>query len=202
LTPPPLGRKAGTQMTTPLPPEQQAPGGITTYLNPYTGKYTRSRSYALRMQRAYSRGLTQSEARGHRAVGGETETQRRRRQTRERTGMTPWESFGIGFQQRYGFSYRYWRRLRRLYVDEINRRASPGAKILPSHVSDIIQLYDMGWTDPMRPELRTWEAWVEVHLGERLWSTILYQDEGQSAYGNFNFNSRNSVAPIEYWYYH
>lgn len=188
-------------MTTPLPPERTS-GGITTYLNPYTGKYTRSKSYAQRMQRNFARGLTQSEARGHAPVAGETETQRRRRQERERTGLTPWEQFGIGFQNRYGFSYRYWRKLRRRYVDEINRRSSPGGRILPSHVSDIIQLYDMGWRDEVNPELNTWEAWVEVHLGDRLWSTILYQDEGNSALGAYAFSRRNSVAPIEYWYYH
>lgn len=189
-------------MAQPLPPERTAPGGITTYLNPYTGKYTRSKSYARRMQGAFARGLTQSEARGHRAVGGETETQRRRRQTRERTGLTPWESFGIGFQQRYGFSYTYWRKLRRRYVDEINRRASPGAAIKPSHITDVINLFNMGWFDSQRPELRSWEAWVEVHLGERLWSTILFQDERERAYGQFNFVRRNSVPPIEYYYYH
>lgn len=150
------------------------------------------------MQRGYARGLSQHEARGQR--GGESV--RRRERVERETGQTPWQIYAFNFRQRYGFSYSYWRTLRKRYINEINRRASPGAQMLPSHITDIINLFNMGWRDDRRPELRTWEAWVEVHLGERLWSTILYQDDGETAYGSFNFTFRNSVAPIEYWYYH
>jgi hypothetical protein len=120
----------------------------------------------------------------------------------ETTGMTPTEVFGIGFQQRYGFSYSYWRRLRRLYINEINKRSSPSAHIKPSHVSSVIQVFEIQGGDPFRPELRTWEAWTEVHLGNRMWAIILYQDEGDNSYGAFNFALRSSVFPIEFWYYH
>jgi len=150
------------------------------------------------MQRGYARGLSQSTARGQ----APAESVRRRERVFQATGYTPHQIYAFNFQQRYGFSYAYWRKLQRRYITEINRRSSPGAQIRPDHIQDIIQLYDMGWTDINRPELRTWEQWVEIHLGERLWSTILYQDEGESAYGNYNFTFRNSVAPIEYWYYH
>jgi hypothetical protein len=155
------------------------------------------------MQRAYNRGLSQSEARGHRrSPAGLSESQRRRQRTLERTGQTPSELFGFGFQQRYGFSYNYWRRLRRLYINELNERRSPGARMKPSHVFDIIQMYRLQGGDLMRPELRTWESWVEVHLGEALWATILYQDEHDSLYGSFNWSRRSAVPPIEYWFYH
>src|SRR5579863_9340329 len=75
----------------PEPLEIILPTGQTGYLNPYKGTYTTSRSYALRMQRSFARGISQSEARGHKAVGGLSESQ--------------------------------WRRLRRLYVNKINRMA-------------------------------------------------------------------------------
>lgn len=183
----------------PVPPlSRQRRDGTTEYYNPYSGRYTRNRDYGLRMQRGYARGLSQHTARGQKPA----ESVRRRERVVRETGQTPWQLYGIGFQQRYGFSYNYWRKLRKRYIAEINKRSSPGAQILPSHIQDIIQLYNMGWTDLNRPELRTWQEWVEVHLGERLWSTILYQDEGESAYGAFNFTFRNSVAPIEFWYYH
>lgn len=183
----------------PIPPlSRERRGGTTEYYNPYSGRYTTNRAYGLRMQRGYARGLSQHEARGQR--GGES-VRRRERVYRE-TGQTPHQIYAFNFRQRYGFSYSYWRTLRKRYINEINRRSSPGGQMLPSHVTDIINLYNMGWRDDRRPELRTWEAWVEVHLGERLWSTILYQDDGETAYGSFNFTFRNSVAPIEYWYYH
>jgi hypothetical protein len=146
--------------------------------------------------------MSRSEARGHRVTPAGSESQRRRQRIMETTGMTPTEVFGIGFQQRYGFSYSYWRRLRRLYINEINKRSSPGAHIKPSHVSSVIQVFEIQGGDPFRPELRTWEAWTEVHLGNRMWATILYQDEGDNSYGAFNFALRSSVFPIEFWYYH
>lgn len=192
-------------MTQPLPPDpwtRATRSGAPEYYNPYSGKWSRNRGYTQRLQRGYRRGLSQSEARGHAATAAGTESQRRRQRTLERTGMTPTEAFGIGFRQRYGFSYSYWRRLRRLYINEINKRSSPSGQIKPSHISDVIQMFRLVGGDMYRPELRTWEAWTEVHLGERMWALILYQEEGDTAYGAFNFSRRNNLYPIVFYYYH
>jgi len=193
-------------MSTPLPPTGPAirvlPGGITQYYNPYTGNWSSNQAYAARMTRAYRRGLSQSEARGHRRTAAGSESQRRRQRIREQFGMSPTELFGIGFQQRYGFSYNYWRRLLRNGLRELNSRRSPNARIKPQHVADVIQAYRLAGRDVLRPELRTWEAWTEVHIGEALTSTELYQDEHDNRLGAYYHSMRSSIFPIEFWFYH
>jgi hypothetical protein len=185
-------------MTTPPVPEISLPGGRQGYYNPYSGRYTTNRAYALRMQRGYARGMTQATARGQRAG----ESRRRYERVVGQTGQTPQQLFEFGFQQRYGFSYRYWRKLRRQYVDPINEVSSPGGEITPSMVTSVKSAWDAGWRDPNRPELTTWEMWVEVHLAERLAATELYVDYGDTRLGAYNFQLRSSLPPIEFWYYH
>jgi hypothetical protein len=196
-------------MCKPRPPQNKGrpltielPSGQTGYLNPYRYTYTTSRSYAQRMQRGYLRGLGQSEARGYRVRAGESETQRRRRVTMEQYGQTPWERYGIGFEATYGFKYSYWRKLRRLYLAELDQRVSPGARITPISVAMVKQAFDAGWHDETRPDADTWEVWTEQKISERLDDTIAFQDLGEKASGNYHFAMRSSVPPIEFWYYH
>ena len=175
-------------MTNPVPGpplEIILPGGDPGYLNPYSGQYTRSQTYALRMQRNYSRGLPQSSARGHAAVGGYSESQIRaqREQAKHGDQLPPWQRFGIGFQQRYGFSYSYWRKLRRQYIAEINERALPhptsnrmmtngtqrtDPRVFPSDITRVMQLYQSGFRDPVYPDMQTWQQWAELRLLQNL----------------------------------
>lgn len=193
-------------MTIPQPPggprSRIVSDGVTQYLNPYTGLWSSNQAYVARMQRAYNRGLSQSEARGHRRTAAGSESQRRRQRIREQFGMTPTELFGIGFQQRYGYSYNYWRKLQRNGLRELNSLRSPDVRITKSHVTDVIQMYRLVGGDFNRPELRTWEAWVEVHIGEALTATELYQEESDNRLGAYYWSFRTELAPVEFWFYH
>jgi hypothetical protein len=187
-----------------MPPEPSSiilPSGQTGYLNPYKGTYTTSRSYAMRMQRAFARGINQSEARGHRAIGGLTESQ--------------------------------WRRLRRLYVDDINRMAweegpprmnAPGGvrkdpRIFKQDVQAIQNLYDQGYRDPGAPSIDNWLAYAEWRLAGRLSAMIAYHEDSDPMPGRMAFFGHSQVwpksgiwlqsgfdfasaPPIEFWYYH
>lgn len=181
-------------MTSPAPLEIDLPGGRRGYYNPYSGRYTTSRSYAQRMQRGFARGVSQQTARGQRPA----EHIIRRERERERGGV----DFPFGFEQRYGFSYGYWQRLRRMGVSEINRRSAPGGRIEPLMVTQVIEAWRFGWRDQNRPELTSWQMWVEVHIVERLAAQRMYQDENESGLGYYNFQLRSDVPPIEFWYYH
>lgn len=188
-------------MGTPLPPEIITPEGRPAFLNPYRGTYTTSRSYALRMQRAFSRGLTQSEARGHTAIGGLTESQ--------------------------------WRRLKRLYIDEINGRSwakgprrmnvvegvRQDPRIFKQDINYIVSLFQQGYRDPAVPSISNWLTYVEWRLTSRLNAMIEFQDFGDAWPGRRDFYERSSIwpkggmwlegglnvasgPPIEFWYYH
>lgn len=184
-----------------LPAQIILPTGQTGYLNPYKGTYTTSRSYAQRMQRGFLRGESQSASRGHKAVGGLTESQ--------------------------------WRRLKRLYVDEINRRTwkegpsrmnviggeRQDPRIFRQDVQYIAELYNEGYRDPNVPTIPDWLGYVEWRLAERLASTREYQDVGNTSFGRADYYMRSpfwfqqgpglfnvfdvKAGPtIEFWYYH
>jgi hypothetical protein len=87
-------------------------------------------------------------------------------------------------------------------VSEINRRSAPGAQLQPYMIGQVKQLWDMGWRDENRPELTSWQMWVEVHIVERLAAQRLYQDDNDPRLGAINFQLRSSVTPIEFWWYH
>lgn len=183
------------------------PNGETIlYLNPYTGTYTASKSYGLRMQRGYRRGLPQYEARGKPA--GEAAI--RRQQIQEQYGQTPWQRFTQSFERRYGFSYSYWRYLRRNWVDEINSLTSKDGfgHITPTTVSQIIQMWNAGIHDPYHPEFESWQAWVENRLETRLDDTVAYQEFRDKEPGRISWGQRNWLTmtgtgpPIEFYYYH
>jgi len=155
------------------------------------------------MQRGYARGLPQGEARGKPlSARGETESQRRRRIAQEQHQQTPDFLFQLGFKNRYGFDYKYWRRLRRLYINEINSRTSPGAQMVPAMIFQVKQAWGFGWRDPANPDIREWEEWVERRLAERLDDMISYQDLGDKEPGHYHWQYVNVVPPIEFWYYH
>lgn len=189
-------------MATPLPPEILTPEGIPAFLNPYKGTYTTSRSYALRMQRAFARGLSQSEARGHAATGALTESQ--------------------------------WRRLRLLYVDEINGRSwhqgprhmnidiegnRNDPRIFKTDADYIVRLFDGGYRDPAVPSIGDALTYLEWRLSERLNAIIEFQDFRNPVPGRQDYYARSSVwpqggmwiagglnvaagPPLEFWYYH
>lgn len=177
------------------------PTGETGYLNPYKGTYTTKRDYALRMQRGFLRGESQSVSRGHKAVGGLTESQ--------------------------------WRRLRRLYVNEINRRTwktgpsrmnviegqRDDPRIFRQDVQYIVELFNGGYRDPNVPTIDNWLGYVEWRLAERLAATREYQDMGNATFGRadyymrspfwlqqgpgmFNMFDIKAGPTIELWYYH
>jgi hypothetical protein len=221
-------------MTTPpgLPLEIILPSGRPAWLNPYQGTYSESRNYALRMQRNYSRGISQASARGHSTTAGglsETQVRRQREQAKYQDELSPWQRFGIGFENRYGFTYNYWRKLRRRYIDEINARALPNApsnrmimlagqrrdpRVFPADIAAIRQLYQSGFRDPVHSGAATWEQWTELRLLERLTAIRDYQDGADPTFGRNAYYARSDVwlsvnllggasgPPIELWWYH
>lgn len=197
-------------MGQPLPSEIILPTGRPAYLNPYSGTYSESRSYAMRMQRNFARGISQSEARGHQAVGGVTESQRR----------------SLRFEELHGIPRRVWDRLYRRHIREINKRtwaAAPGPRmnapggvrndprIFPSDIAAIKALYDTGYRDPVSGAA-TWEQYAEERLSQRKMAMRDYQDNHEPASGRAQFDNRTSTwvgmigmaapPPVELWYYH
>jgi hypothetical protein len=203
-------------MATPSQPLEiilPGPGNRTGYLNPYTGTYTTSRTYGLRMQRGYARGLPQYSARGK----PRDEYGQRRQQIQEEYQQTPYERMTQQFERRYGFSYRYWRQLRRRWIDEINSLTSPGSGVIPDHIARVKEAWDNGWRDPYRSEFNDWHDWIENRLDERLNDTLDFQELNDPTSGRQNFNQwrgqPGNVAtgqfqfvttsiPPELYYYH
>lgn len=183
-------------MTAPAPLVIDLPGGQQGYYNPYTGRYTTSKSYGLRMQRGYARGVSQQTARGKPA--SEHIIRKEREQAKEGGGI----DYPFNFERVYGFSYGYWQRLRRMGVSEINRRSAPGGRIVPIMVTQVIEAWRFGWRDINRPEITSWQMWVELHIVERLAAMRLYQDNNDSQLGSLNFRMRSDVPPIEFYWYH
>jgi len=173
-------------MSTALPAEIILPTGQPAYLNPYRGTYTTSRSYAQRMQRNYSRGLSQATARGHAPVGPEALTESQVRALR--------------FQQRYGFSYNLWRRWQRKYINEINAMSSPAAQITIEIVAQDVaanqqrmQIVPGVFIPP--------ENFTEERLAGKLYEMEAYR-EGNAGPGRQSFYSRENFRPIEMYWYH
>jgi hypothetical protein len=179
-------------MTTPLPAEITLPTGQTAWLNPYRGTYTTSRGYALRMQRNYDRGLSQSSARGH---------------APSPQGFTEYQLRTMRFQRIYGFSYSFWRRMERRYIREINRTRTatpgvPGAAITPDVLAQdmgiVRQFYGTG---PVPGIIIPPENIVEERLAELLYAMREYR-HGNKIPGSQDFQSRDNIRPIEMYWYH
>lgn len=191
-----------------LPPEIILPTGQTGYLNPYKGTYTTKRDYAMRMQRGFAAGIPQQRARG-RVLGEQTEYQQRAARLFERTGETPWQRFKRAreFKQQYGFELRYWEKLRRKWVDEINalsapRGVTPGARIIdPQWVTD--ELDNARQNALILPLLGgSGKPWIERRLSENLNDMIQYR-QGNSQPGALHFHTQpHATRPIEWWWYH
>lgn len=178
-------------MGAPLPPILQNQDG-TLYLNPYKGTYTRSRSYAQRMQRAYGRGLSQAEARGHSvSPSGQSESQIRRERWLAANAVPAWRTD----------VYNWWRRNGK-NLQQLNDRVSPQAQITPLSVAQLAENWGRFGGDEFQPDVRTWQQWATRRLSERLDDTISYQDLGETGNGAYHHNFRSPVAPIEWWYYH
>jgi hypothetical protein len=179
-------------MSTPNPapvlyPAQGTQGPVL-YLNPYTGRYTASRSYGLRMQRGYAAGLPQVVARrGTPSVPGLSEYQLRQQR----------------FLQRYGFEQQVWRRLYDKYIGKINAMASPAAQITPMIISQVLQ---------NTPVTGLGIDWLENRLAQKLEDMQEWRADGKPA-KNTNPNlggyvhywqeeSARMFTPIELWWYH
>jgi hypothetical protein len=183
----------------------------TLYYNPYSGQYTRSRSYAERMQRNYLRGISRQEARGHAPAANTTEASTRRER----------------FLQRYQIGYNRWRRWQRRYIREINQlawkdgprtlqidengqRADP--RIFLIDALAVKQLFDSGFRDPVYPNVLTWDDWFEERLKERLYALQQYHDNHNPQPGRQQWQTHAGTwfgqfasatgPPIELWYYH
>lgn len=174
----------------PLFPEPiTLPSGVPGFYNPYTGGYVKSRTYAERLQRGYQRGMSQSEARGHRAVGGMSESQLRR------AGISsPVTRYIMAqeFQRTYGFSLDYWNYLVDNWIDEINSMSAPTQQITPAWITQEFANTDLTGHD---------EVWVEARLDEKLRDMLAYR-MGDTTPGALHFNQRDNLAPIEWWFYH
>jgi hypothetical protein len=172
----------------PAAPEIILPAGQPAYLNPYRGTYTTSRSYALRMQRNYGRGMSQATARGHAPFGPE--------------GLTEYQVRALRFERRYGFSLRYWRRLQRKYLRELNSQRSPAAQITADVIAQdlgiVRQVYGNG---PVPGIVIPAENITEERLAELLYATKAYRD-GNAGPGRNDFYTRDDIRPIELWWYH
>jgi hypothetical protein len=172
-------------MTTPLPAEIILPTGQPAYLNPYRGTYTTSRAYARRMQSNYSRGLSQTTARGHQPPEGLTEYALRAQR----------------FQQQYGITYSWWRKLNRKWIREINAMSSPSAQITPVIIAtdqDAVRGYGIG---PVPGIVIPPENYTEERLAEKLYDMQQYR-EGNTVPGRQSFYTRENIRPIELWWYH
>lgn len=131
-----------------------------------------------------------------------------------------------------GLSESQWRRLRRLYVDEINYRTWPQAtssrmnirdgqrddpRIFRQDVAYIVKLFSDGYRDPNNPTLATWLQYTEYLLAQRLANTREYQEFSDVSPGRNDYYGRSSFwtkvgffqlfdmiagPPIEFWYYH
>lgn len=125
----------------------------TLWYNPYTGQYTKlSRNYALRLQRAWKRGETLTQARrgGGITTGAQEYAQRifRRREKLEREEAQRELERQEAIQREYslaryqaeqdfrdtnGFSYSYWEYLRENWIIAINNMAWPSAPTEAMH---------------------------------------------------------------------
>lgn len=174
-------------MSSPQPPViYPAPGehGPVLYLNPYSGTYTSSKSYGLRMQRGFAQGVPQVVARRGTMPGGVSESEQRR----------------LRFLERWGFEERLWRRWQRLYVNEINGMASPSAQITRSHIQQVLA---------NTPVTGLGVEWVEQRLREKLADMHDFRNHrrqrGPSRSGYQHFwqeAGERMVTPIEFWWYH
>jgi len=180
-------------MTTPLPASIVSPQGQALYLNPYRGTYTTSQSYALRMQRNYSRGISQTEARGHLSPTGVSESVLRAQR----------------FQNTYGFSYSLYRRWQRRYLRVINEtRAAhyvPGQNGNPITASDLAQDIEVNRSrmgmGPVPGIVIPPENYTEERLAELLYAVEEYR-AGNPVPGRTDFYTRENIRPIELWWYH
>jgi hypothetical protein len=179
------------------------PEGQPLYLNPYRGTYTASRSYGLRMQGNFARGIqTQQEARGkaRNPITGQTESQQRRER----------------FEEKYKIPQNMWRRWQRLYISKINKMSGAGGGVTIDMIAEVKALSELGYQDPAFPGIR-WDQWVEIRLSTRLNDLIEYHDNRNPVPGRVDFQGRSptwvpvrditfaagaSAPAIELWWYH
>jgi hypothetical protein len=179
-------------MTTALPPEIILPGGQPAYLNPYRGTYTTSRSYALRMQSGYARGMSRQSARGHVSP----------------TGVTEYALRAQRFQQKYGYSLSWWRKVQRKYIQPIEDMGQVPGNDWPTagNWRDIIaedyRIVTLWYgTGPVPGIIIPPENIVEERLMIKIESMVEYR-EGDRSTGRGEFYARSFIRPIEMYWYH
>lgn len=108
-----------------------------------------------------------------------------------------------------GLTESQWRRLKRLYVDEINERSWPTGparmnigpqgrqdpRIFKVDVVAIVDLFQGGYRDPAVPSINDWLTYTEWRLSERLNAMVEYQDYGNNIPGQQDYNMRSAVWP-------
>lgn len=155
--------------------------------------------YQRRIRQGRARGLTTTQARGQTASAA----QRRREQTVQRTGLTPWQLWW-GAQASWlidngftpdttGWS---WNKLIRIVprLRWLNERASPGAEIKPEYILEASQDEAMGVLD---------KEWSWERINERYIDTVEFVQYNNKAPGNFHwFQDRIPELPVAWWYYH
>lgn len=165
-------------MSSPQPSEIILPTGRPAYFNPYSGTYITNRSYALRLQRGYSQGLTRQEARGHGQHPGISERVYRAAQ----------------FQNRYGFALTVWERIMRNGGSRLNTMLPDELKVTPELVAYFLRNAPMTGHDA---------DWIIASINERIAIIHEYQAGNiQQGTGLMYFTTYDVLSPMEWWYYH
>jgi len=199
-------------MTTPgLPNVPSAPTIIPRQPGETVYAYRNRRSLALTGETLYQRrirkgqagGLTRAEARGHRTVGGVTEYQRRRAQTLNTYGKTPWElwrDYQVYWLNQNGFTPQTtgwsWSKLIQAapWLRYLNEHASPGGQMEPGM---LLEATDMEATGVLESE------WGFARLQQRYEDTREYVELRNKTSGNWHwFHDRIPELPAQWWYYH
>lgn len=179
-------------MSQALPPEIILPTGQPAYLNPYRGTYITNRAYALRLQRGFARGMSRQSARGHVSP----------------TGLTEYALRAQRFQERYGFSYSWWRRIQRRYIrpvtdlGQVPKDSWPTAgnwlDIVAVDYQVVKQWYGTG---PVPGIIIPPENLVEERLVLKLQGMLEYRN-GDRRSGYAEWRARSNIRPIEMYWYH
>ena len=171
-------------------PEIRLPDGRTGYWNPYSQAYTTSRSYAMRLQRGYAQGVSRQQARrGIRSwIPGMSEAQNRAQ----------------AFQDKYGISYNYWRRIQRKYLTKIVAM-DPSIGYAEWRLiiyEDLARLQSFPATGIIgQRRMQSPEQQNEAALASKLEAMEAYR-RGDVTTGRNQFDMRVPYRPIELWWYH
>jgi hypothetical protein len=155
--------------------------------------------YQRRIRNAQARGLSTTEARGHKA--GESATRRER--TLARTGLTPWQLWSydqIAWLMDNGFTPETtgwsWNQLIRIAprLRYMNNHASPGAQVTPDMIAEALTFERTS----NLPSEWTWERVNEKYL-----DIYEFYERGDVQPARMHyFQDRIPQMDVAWWYYH